>query len=220
MLADTANSADDVPSAKAIAKGLAAGHTASRPGYWLHICGTGLLMHRDMREQRYGQPPYADERYDDVADIDKVLSIPDAALHRNIDKIVLAAGAAGAVRTAIVCPPCISGAGRGPGNTRSIQVYNMVEFVMKQGFAPVIGTGRTEWDHVHVGDLAALFVRLVDAAQDPKLSSDPEIFRGHGYFFCEAGSFAWGDVAKCKGNPPPPFLAPLPSLCRSRHPPQ
>lgn len=43
-LTDTANSADDVPSAKAIAKGLAAGHTADKPGNWLHICGTGMLQ--------------------------------------------------------------------------------------------------------------------------------------------------------------------------------
>ncbi|KAJ4394063.1 hypothetical protein N0V93_003280 [Gnomoniopsis smithogilvyi] len=194
----TANSADDVPSAQAIAKGLAAGHTPSKPGFWLHICGTGILMHRDMREQRYGQPPYADEKYDDVADIDKVLSLPDEAIHRNVDKIVLAASAesGGAVRTAIVGPPCISGAGRGPVNTRSIQVYNMIEFAMKEGYVPVIGTGRTEWDHIHVNDLAALFVRLVDAAQDPKLASSSEIFGDHGYYFCEAGSFAWGDVAK------------------------
>lgn len=41
---DTANSADDIPSAKAIAKGLASGHSAENPGYWLHICGTGILM--------------------------------------------------------------------------------------------------------------------------------------------------------------------------------
>lgn len=42
--ADTADSADDVPSATAIAKGLAAGHTTEKPGYWLHVCGTGLLL--------------------------------------------------------------------------------------------------------------------------------------------------------------------------------
>lgn len=43
-VADTADSADDMPSAKAIAKGLAAGHTAEKPGYWLHVCGTGMLQ--------------------------------------------------------------------------------------------------------------------------------------------------------------------------------
>lgn len=74
----------------------------------------------------------------------------------------------------------------------------MIAFAMKEGFVPVIGTGRTEWDHIHVNDLAALFVKLVDATQDPKLSSDPELFGNHGYFFCENGPFAWGDVAKCE----------------------
>lgn len=74
----------------------------------------------------------------------------------------------------------------------------MIAFAMKEGFVPVIGTGRTEWDHIHVNDLAALFVKLVHATQDPKLSSDPEIFGNHGYFFCENGPFAWGDVAKCE----------------------
>lgn len=96
----------------------------------------------------------------------------------------------------------------------------MIAFAMKEGFVPRIGTGRTEWDHIHVNDLAALFVRLVDATQDPKLSSNPEIFGKHGYFFCEAGSFAWGDVATCKyshllfpsalrfsSHPPPIFVS-------------
>lgn len=40
---DTAESSDDVPSAKAIAKGLSAGHSAEKPGYWIHICGTAIL---------------------------------------------------------------------------------------------------------------------------------------------------------------------------------
>lgn len=41
---DTAGSADDEPSAKAIAKGLAEGHTPEKPGFWLHISGTGILQ--------------------------------------------------------------------------------------------------------------------------------------------------------------------------------
>lgn len=48
FLSDTAQSADDVPSAKAIAKGLAAGHTAEKPGSYIHISGTGLLTWVDL----------------------------------------------------------------------------------------------------------------------------------------------------------------------------
>lgn len=141
-----------MPSAHAIAKGLAAGHTAEKPGYWLHICGTGMLqwvriritcplclfptdkpgLQRDRRENRLGQPPYPDEKYDDINDIAKVLSMPDEAIHRNVDKVVLAANSA-AVKTAIIGPPCIYGPGRGAVNTRSIQVYDMVKFSMKKG---------------------------------------------------------------------------------------
>jgi hypothetical protein len=44
LLSDMADSADNIPSAKAIAKGLAAGHSADKPGYWIHLCGTGILQ--------------------------------------------------------------------------------------------------------------------------------------------------------------------------------
>lgn len=231
-----------MPSAKAIANGLAAGHTADKPGYWLHICGTGMLQvvrthlsclplfppsspalslltskpsssssQRDKLEKRVGQPPLPDDKYDDITDLAKITSLPDEAIHRPVDKIVLAAAAAtspstptsssSSVRTAIIGPPCIFGPGRGPANTRSMQVYDMVRFALRDGFAPVVGTGLAEWDHVHVHDLSDLVVRLVAvvARQDEAgLAADPEVFGERGYYFCEAGSHRWGDVARCK----------------------
>lgn len=39
----TGQSADDIPSAKAIIDGLVKGHTASNPAAYIHISGTGLL---------------------------------------------------------------------------------------------------------------------------------------------------------------------------------
>lgn len=163
-----------------------------------------------MQEQRYGEPPYPDEKYDDITDLSKVTSLPDDAIHRVVDKIVLAAHSAhpASVRTAIVGPPCIYGPGRGPGNTRSIQAYDMAKWTLQHGFAPVIGTGRTEWDQVHVHDLADLFVALVDATQDPARREDDEIFGDKGYHFCENGSYTWGDVAQCESLLPPSFFPP------------
>jgi hypothetical protein len=38
---DTADSSDHEGAARAIAAGLAEGHTAEKPGYWLHTGGTG-----------------------------------------------------------------------------------------------------------------------------------------------------------------------------------
>lgn len=170
---------------------------------------------RDKLEKRVGQPPLPDDKYDDITDLAKITSLPDEAIHRPVDKIVLAAAASpstptssssSSVRTAIVGPPCIFGPGRGPANTRSMQVYDMVRFALRDGFAPVVGTGLAEWDHVHVHDLSDLVVRLVAVAaqQDEdegglaSAAADPEVFGERAYYFCEAGSHRWGDVARCK----------------------
>lgn len=126
-----------------------------------------------------------------------MVSLPDEAPHRNVDKIVLGA-ASPSVRTAIVCPPCISGVGRGAVNSRSIQVYALVEAALTKGEVPVVGEGRAEWDHVHVNDLADVFVRLVEASRDEKLASSGELFGEKAYYFAEDGAFVWGDVAKCE----------------------
>lgn len=154
-----------------------------------------------MREKRYGQPPRPEDSYDDIADIARIVSLPDDAIHRDVDKIVLGA-ASPSVRTAIVCPPTISGLGRGPGNTRSMQVYALVEAALKaEGVVQVIGEGKAEWDHVHVGDLADVFVRLVEASRDEKLAGSEEVFGEKAYYFAEDGAFAWGDVSKCEFLP-------------------
>ncbi|TPX09326.1 uncharacterized protein E0L32_009518 [Thyridium curvatum] len=194
----TADSADDVPSATAIAKGLAAGHTPERPAFWLHICGTGILQWYDAQEKRYGQPPLPDQRYGDVTDIARIASFPDAALHRDVDKVVLAcaAGHYPAVRVAVVGPPCIYGPGRGPVNGRSIQAYDMARFMLREGFAPVAGAGLAEWDNVHVHDVARLFRVLVDAAQDARYRDDAEVFGPRAYYFVANGVHSWGQVAR------------------------
>ncbi|KAH8899201.1 NAD(P)-binding protein [Thozetella sp. PMI_491] len=192
----TADSADDVPSATAIAKGVAAGHSAEKPGYWIHLCGTGILQWYDETNKRYGQPPLPEEAYNDIKDIDRILNLPDQALHRDVDKIVLAANQSPAVKTAIVGPATIYGAGRGPGNKDSQQVYSLARFALKNGFTPVVGTGKVEWDNVHIQDVSSLFILLVDAALDPQKNQNQEIFGTHGYFFNPAGTHTWGEVAE------------------------
>lgn len=167
----------------------------------------------DQTHNRYGQPPLPHEKYDDLADIDRILNLPDQALHRDVDKIVLSAnsntggggGGGGAVKTAIVAPPTIYGFGRGPVNTTSMQVPALVRYVLAHGYAPVIGEGRAEWDHVHVRDLSALLTALVEAAiassqgqnkdQDQDQGQDAELFGPRAYYFCESGTHVWGPVA-------------------------
>ncbi|KAH7155415.1 hypothetical protein B0J13DRAFT_618865 [Dactylonectria estremocensis] len=190
----TANSADDAPSAKAIAKGIAAGHTAEKPGYWIHLSGTGILTWYDSEHKRFGEAPVPEETYNDLEGIDRLLNLPDNAPHRDIDKIVQAASS-DAVKILIVGPPTIYGTGRGLVNSRSVQVPNLARATFQFGYAPIVGSGKTEWDNVHIDDLAKLFVKFVEASQDPSKRDNPEVFGRKGYYFARQSSHKWSDVA-------------------------
>lgn len=105
-----------MPSARAIAEGLAAGHTDEKPGYWLHLCGTSILSWYDEQHGRFGQPPLPAETYHDIDDIERIVNLPHTAAHRDVDEVVLAANGPG-VRTLIVSPPTIYVSKSGPSLT-------------------------------------------------------------------------------------------------------
>ena len=131
--------------------------------------------------------------YDDWDGIKEVTSMPESASHRPVDKIVLRMSSTDqqAIKTAIVCPPCIYGRGRGPDNQRSIQVYEAVKAVLKrkQGFIPM--KGENVWHEVNVHDLSDLFVLLGEAAA---AGGGKATWNEDGYYFAENGSFVWKDI--------------------------
>ncbi|CAJ2500559.1 Uu.00g034120.m01.CDS01 [Anthostomella pinea] len=192
----TADSSDNMPSAHAIAKGLSAGHTDAKPGYWIHVCGTGILQWYDQRHQRFGQAPLPEQTYHDIDDIERIVTLPHEANHRDVEEVVLAANEAGGIRTLIVSPPTIYGRGRGPVNQRSAQVPRIAASTLEHNFAPIQAPGLTEWDHVHIHDLGAFFVLATEAALDPARNSDANIFGPRAYFFLASGSHRWSDVAR------------------------
>lgn len=189
---DTADSSDHEGAAKSIKAGLAKGHSASKPGYWIHVSGTGILGWKDEETKTYGEAP-SQPPYDDLDKVYDLTHLPDKAFHRDIDKIVLSAHS-DATKTAIVCPPTIYGPGRGPGNKTSRQVYHLARITLEQGQAPQLGKGLTEWNNVHVHDLSALITLLVEAAVSGK--QDPEVWGEKGYFLAENGYHVWGEVSK------------------------
>ncbi|KAH6609270.1 nadp-binding domain [Trichoderma cornu-damae] len=191
----TADSSDHVGSALAIAKGLKEGHTAEKPGYWLHLSGTGILVWYDIATKREGEAPVAEQKYYDVDGIDRLLKIPDEAPHRNVDKIVQES-ASDAVKVSTICPPLIYGKGSGIGNQQSIQLPVLIELTLKEGFAPIVGAGKTEWDNVHIDDLGDLYVKLVDATQDASKNKNPEIFGPKGYFFAANGTHVFSKLSQ------------------------
>jgi nucleoside-diphosphate-sugar epimerase len=72
----------------------------------------------------------------------------------------------------------------------------MAKFTLERGFAPIVGTGKAEWDNVHVHDLSAFLVTLVEASLDTEKNKDAELFGRGAYYFLEHGVQVWGDVAE------------------------
>jgi len=104
---DTADASDHEGAAKAIAKGLAAGHSKENPGYWLHTGGAGILCWETMRDDnKLGER--SEREYNDWTAVQDLAGLPSDAFHKNVDDVVLSAGS-DAVKTAILCPPTIYG---------------------------------------------------------------------------------------------------------------
>lgn len=185
-------SADHEGALNAIIRGLAT-HSPQNPGYLIQTSGTGILCFSDAERKIFGEA--STKVYDDWEGIGEVTSLPDFAAHRKADKIVLAAATnyPSRVRTAIVCPPCIYGKGRGPGNQRSIQMPDLTNSILKEKKAFQVGEGLAVWTNIHVHDLSDCFLKLVEsaAAGGGNATWDQE-----GYYFTEDGEHAWGQMSK------------------------
>jgi nucleoside-diphosphate-sugar epimerase len=68
----------------------------------------------------------------------------------------LLTAAARSVRTTVICPTLIYGAGRGL-NPHSIQIPFLVQQAREHGVVRVVGRGVNRWSTVHIDDLAELY---------------------------------------------------------------
>lgn len=182
--------ADHVGAANALVAGLAQRQT---PSYLIHTSGTGILSFADFERKIYGVKN--EKVYDDWDGIAEVTSLPDTAVHRDVDKIVLgASGSSSNVFSAIVCPPCIYGPGRGPDNRKSAQAYRMARAAIYRGKGFTVEEGNNIWTQVHVQDLSNVFLALVTAALSP--NGGNATWNYEGYYFAESGDIVWGEVAR------------------------
>ncbi|KAH7073967.1 hypothetical protein BKA63DRAFT_567132 [Paraphoma chrysanthemicola] len=196
VIIHTADASDNEGAAKAIAKGLASGHSKENPGFWLHTGGAGILCWETMRDdEKLGE--WWGREYNDWTAVEDLTGLPDDAFHRNVDKFVLSSGS-DSVKTAILCPPTIYGRGRGPSHTRSRQAYEMAHLILTEEFVPTIGQGKARWNNIHVSDLAHLFVLLTEAAVDKNV--DAKLWNQQGYYLVENGEHIWAELARLMGK--------------------
>ncbi|KAF9967046.1 hypothetical protein BGZ73_000714, partial [Actinomortierella ambigua] len=121
-----------------------------------------------------------------------ILALPDSALHRDAELVVLDPELHKYADTYIVSPPTIWGTGTGPANRTSIQIPLQVRNAVQQRKVYRIGKGLNLWSKIHVADLADFYVQLtIHSAQQPN-----NLPKGReGYYFVENGEFAYGDVS-------------------------
>ncbi|KAH7256594.1 hypothetical protein BKA59DRAFT_552360 [Fusarium tricinctum] len=193
VVVHTAESADSGPAARSIVKGLTAGHSAESPGYYIHLSGAGILTWYDLKHKRYGEAPLPEQKYNEIHDIDRILNLPDEAIHKEVDNIVQNIDS-DAVRSLIVAPPVIYGKGKGLVNKSSITVPTLTEATFDLGYAPFVGAGKAKWDNVHVEDLADLLIKCVEASQDSR-KDNREIWGKQAYYFVTGGEHQWKDLS-------------------------
>ncbi|SCO76953.1 related to NAD dependent epimerase/dehydratase family protein [Fusarium oxysporum] len=149
---------DHEASAKALLEGIAH-HTADRPGWYIHTSGTGILTFEDGRNHTCGIR--RDKVFNDWTGVSELISLPYDAFHRNVDSIVTATieDVPKYFKTAIVCPCCIYGGGRGPGNRSSTQVYTMATHILERGRGFVVGeeNGNVTWGDISEAITEAAF---------------------------------------------------------------
>jgi nucleoside-diphosphate-sugar epimerase len=161
-----AANADHAPSAHALITAL---HGTGKP--LLHTSGSSVIGD-DARGNRVSES---------VFDEDTPFVVPAAKQpRRDIDLMVLRAADNG-VRSAVICPSNIYGAGRGV-NPRSVQIPFLADNARAQGFVQIIGRGVNRWSNVHVDDVAELYRLALEKAP------------AGAFYFAENGEASFGEI--------------------------
>lgn len=111
-----------------------------------------------------------------------VAPLPEKAPRVAINNEVLAA-AKKDVRAIVLCPSLIYGTGAGL-HRDSVQVPRLIALAKKSGVARHVGAGENIWSHVHIDDVAALFLLALDKAP------------AGSFFYAENGEAAMKSVAQ------------------------
>jgi nucleoside-diphosphate-sugar epimerase len=112
--------------------------------------------------------------------------LPERLLRVAIDERVLRAAHRG-VRSIVLRPGLVYGRGAGV-HRDSIQLPKLAALARRDGVVRHVGRGLNRWAHVHIDDLAELFLLALDRAPAGSL------------FYVESGETAWRDIARAVGR--------------------
>lgn len=169
---------------------------AASPGFLIHLSGTGIVADHASPQFRGKLNP---KIWSDVADISAIWSLPESALHRNVDAIIQSAWETQGekLRTAIVCPPDIYGAGTGLARTASVYFPTFYAESLKLGATFYVNQGTNTRSWVHISDLMAVYLRLVEAGANGGHGAQ---WGREGYYFASSQEASQRDIAFAAGR--------------------
>ena len=161
-----AASADHVGAVSALIAGL---EGSSKP--LLHTSGSSVI----------GDDARGNRRSESIFDEDTPLVVhPSKQARRALDLMVLGA-AQRDIRSAVICPSLIYGAGRGL-NPNSVQVPFLATNAREKGVVEIVGRGLNVWSNVHIDDVVDLYVLALTKAP------------AGAFYFAENGETSFGEI--------------------------
>ncbi|KAL8734745.1 MAG: hypothetical protein Q9181_003085 [Wetmoreana brouardii] len=113
---------------------------------------------------------------------------------RTTDIAVIEAGRACSVYTYIIMPPSIYGPGTGDFNRLTIQVPTVMRSALEKGYVMQLGRDDGDVEHVHVEDLADLYILVADRVLKGELKGMPSGERG--IYFAGTGRHTWKEFSR------------------------
>ncbi|KAK7417232.1 hypothetical protein QQX98_004666 [Neonectria punicea] len=181
---------------QAIHRGLA---KRTSPSFWVQISGASALAAGELASPSFKPGSASSQVYDDVDGIASIRSLVRAHPSRVVDNYLLdVAKQNPSIKTALVLPPIIYGAGEGPVNQRSFQIPVLCKVALERGKAVKVGEGQSRWGNVHVRDLGKLVSALAEAGAKEK--QDEALWGENGIYLTGIGELTWEETAQKIAN--------------------
>lgn len=160
-----------------------ADHLASAQVLADALAGTGKALLHTSGSSVVGDDARGDRLADSIFDEDTPFAVAPLKQARHELNAMLLAAARRGVRSIVICPALIYGAGRGL-NPRSIQIPFLVDQARASGVVRVVGRGVNRWSTVHIDDLSELYLLALDHAP------------AGSFYFAENGEASFAEIGQ------------------------
>ncbi|KAL1847236.1 hypothetical protein VTK73DRAFT_10409 [Phialemonium thermophilum] len=164
------------------------------PAYWVQISGATALAAAELADESRVPGSPSDVVFDDLSGIGRIRDLIQAHPSRAVDNYVLSVAARDPqIHTALLLGPVIYGRGRGPVHQRSVQIPELARATLQRRRGLQVGRGLSRWGNVHVEDVGALVLRLVERAVAG--TSAAEAWNLNGVYLLGVGEETFGAIS-------------------------